>query len=253
MLKDWLERVFSPSLIAVVHIPKTGGSSLNSILTQWSAQGRPHCEGFLGNTEELGRLVRDIPWLSGHVPLPVLRTALLSTTRRRLHFYTVLREPTSQIASHYNWLIEIQHRGEAFFEGHPREIKAMSRVIRESDNRDTGAITRNLEQFGHLFLNQQFRMAIGGQTEIDVGSQVAQVAREYRMIGTEYSFDELAFRITGERGAQPVRENTSRYHFDPHVFRSPPVQAFLRERHAADYQLYEWVRYREKEARKSGS
>ena len=129
----------------------------------------------------------------------------------------------------------------------------MSRVIRESDNRDPGAITRNLEQFGHLFLNQQFRMAIGGQTEMDVGSQVAQMALEYRMIGTEHSFDDLAFRITGKRGGQPVRENASRYHFDPHVFRSPPVQAFLRERHAADYQLYEWVRHREKAERKSGS
>lgn len=110
-------------------------------------------------------------------------------------------------------------------------------MIRESVNRDPGVINRDLEQFGHLFLNQQFRMAIRGQTEMDIGPQVEQVAREYRVIGTEHSFDEIAFRITGKRSGQPVRENVSRCHFYASVFRSTPLQAFLQERHAADYWL----------------
>ena len=249
MLRRWLDRISREPLTVFVHVPKTGGSTVNRILRESLGEGRDHCEGFWSDPKQVGDAARACRWLSGHLPRDEMEAALVGVSGRRLEFFTVLREPAAQVASQYNWLMEIQFRGEAFFKSHPPEIQAMSREIGASRNEDVSVVIGNLRRHRPLFLNQQSRLVLGsGGDGVTSESEIRERLRAYRSIGTEHTLLGLAGQMIGEKVSVVPQENTSPYHFDPAVFETSAMREFLAVEHAADLSLYATARGLERSA-----
>jgi hypothetical protein len=225
-------------LIVYIHIPKTAGSTVNHILHRWDPAGVSHCEAIINDPARLRAAASKISWISGHVARGPMVKALRAVTDRPLRVFTLLREPTAQIASHYNWLIEIFHRGAAFYDGHPAQIREISETIRASDNSDPAVIMANLNRYKGLFLNQQSHVALTDPTSWFGAGMQAQLDA-YEGIATESGLQDLLWRMTGEQTVlADRRENESGYHFDRSLFFGPQMQDFLRGRHAFDFKLY---------------
>lgn len=235
------------TLAAFVHVPKTAGSMINAQLHRSGMIGQDHIEAWRGKQELAKARLRKLDWVSGHVNFPEMRAMLSAATPRPLQFYTALRDPVQQIASHYNWLIEIHHRGQQFYESHPPNIRGISERIRATDHSKPEAIIAQLDAAPGLFLNQQCRTILGE----NLGDMSAEMLRSrlavFHYVATEKTLPELLNRLIGNNVSDLTRENTSSYHFDAGVFRSPELVAFLEERHAADMALYGFIASRSSE------
>lgn len=221
-------------LVVYVHVPKTAGSSINHALKGWG-KGLDHIERHKGDPEKFLRLADQLDWMSGHI-----RTAefakLLEGLDRPVRWFTSVREPSRHVASHYNWLIEIFHKGEEFYEGHNVHAKRISETLRASDNNDPEIVVANLKRFKNLFLNLQSRFLEDPDYEGEMDGR-------FEFICDDSDIDTLLARIgAGARGVP--QENRSSYHFDKAVFRTPRLQAFLQEANKLDYAAYDRVRQR---------
>lgn len=231
-------------LKVLVHVPKTGGTTLNRLLQAWNPNGIVHCESIIRDPEELSRKLPGLAWISGHVSLERMRKALSGQTDRELKFYSVMREPTRQIASHYNWLIEIYHRGEVFYQNHSPLVQRISGEIRAADNKDPEEIIRFLRKYKRLFQNQQSRMILPDPTAKIDKQMIARAIGEYEFICTDNDFGEIARRLTCDGVHHIEKHNSSKYHFDAELFRTPPMQDFLRKFNRNDAVLYRVVQSR---------
>lgn len=226
-------------LIAFVHVPKTAGSMVNHVLARLDLPGQDHVESWLADPAARVEALAGLSWVSGHVPRPALAGLLSGMTARRLRFFSVVRDPVEQIRSHYNWLIEIFHRGEPFYGNHPDIIKTISESIRGTDNTDPEQIRAQILRWPGLFLNQQARVVFGEDgIRLDGPAMAARLRSDYEFVAREEGLAELIRRITGQEAPELPRVNDSRSHFDPAVFRTPGMIEFLQTRHAADFRLY---------------
>ena len=224
-------------LIFFVHVPKTCGSTINAILHEELADGVSHCESIIANDTALAEAAATVDWMSGHVDLSTAQRRLAATTDRPVRFFTCLREPTAQVMSHYNWLIEIYHRGGDFYEKHPAAIKLMSETIRGS-RVDASGIIANLERYAGLFRNCQSRMVLGANFDWDAEALHKRLS-EYEAISPDSSgLSSLLSQMLGrDFSIADRRENVSSYRFDSRVFESEAMQAFLRQWNVLDHML----------------
>lgn len=224
------------ALIAHVHVPKTAGSAINSILRRYVGRGRDHIQGLLDDTQFLPSLVSENLWLAGHIPAPRFHAAL-DRLGTRARFITSLREPVAHVASHYNWLIEIGHRGEAFLNGHPPDILEIHQRIKSSDNSDPSVVIRNLTSNPGLFLNCQASYIVGAGVAADEARFAEALAQFDALIFSDDLAGGLNSLILNEE-IRPDMTNSSSYHFDKSVFKTPELRDFLAERNSADALLW---------------
>lgn len=228
-------------LIFFVHVPKTAGSTVNAHLKQAMPNGRAHCEAIINNPAALKQAAESMDWLSGHVDLTRARNNLSAVSNRPVRYFACLREPTKHVRSHYNWLIEIFHRGESFYENHPAVVKEISARIRGTDNSDPLGIIANLKKNSMLFLNFQSRISLGNGFRWNSGA-LHQQLDTYEMIACEDGLGALIERMTGSPVSTLSRANEARYHFDPAVFQTPELQEFLKRNNTLDDIIYHIVR-----------
>lgn len=231
-----------PDLIAHIHVPKTAGTTINAALAHALGPGRDHIQPLLSDPGAFAAVVAESRWIAGHVPLPRMQAALRAAgvTAR---YVTALRKPVSHVASHYNWLIEIGHRGRAFLQGHPPEIRDMHHQIAASDNSDPLVVIRNLETYTGLFLNCQARHVIGPQFAL-AETSFADGLGAYDSILFPNDIRAGLSRLLPGQSFAPAEKNASRYHFDPRVFTHPALRLFLRDRNRADEALWTIARAR---------
>jgi hypothetical protein len=228
-------------LTVFVHVPKTAGSTVNDYLIRSKTPGERHVERWIDNPDAARSRIKGLDWVSGHVAFPAMRSRLAAATSRRLDFHTVIRDPLRQIMSHYNWLIEIYHRGPGFYEDHPEHIKQISQSIRAADNNDPAKVIEQIQLAPGLFLNQQIR-TVHGQIPDDLSDATFRdILSVYRDLAWEDTLPRFVETISGLPYDAARRENTSPYHFDRAVFSSPVMQDFLQRHHAADMALYRHV------------
>lgn len=232
----------STHLIAHVHVPKTAGTAINAVLGKVLGSGLDHVEAVIDDAAALGASAPGARWIAGHVPAPKFRDRLtkIGVSAR---WITALREPMEQVASHYNWLIEIGHRGETFLKGHPMAIQQIHHRVASSDNNDPRVIMQNIEAHPGLFLNCQARYVVG-----------ADFARpEVSFAAALDAFDAVIFShdvAEGLAGLLPVSDvvaehrNVSPYRFDRAVFDDGRLRRFLRDRNRADEALWAVARER---------
>lgn len=235
-------------LVVHVHVPKTAGSAVNALLGRHLGPGHDHVQNHPGGAAALGPALDRFEWISAHMPRPDFETAL-DRVRRELRWIVALRDPRRQIASHYNWLIEIGRRGMPFYLGHPPHIREIHRRIAASDNSRPDAVIANLEKNPGLFLNMQARFALGTARLRRAEDIAAQLERYDAVLTDDRLVEGLRPLVPGVRPLED-RVNASRYHFDAAVFSHPEVEAFLAERNAADLALWRYVTARQDPERK---
>jgi hypothetical protein len=227
-------------LMAFVHVPKTAGSTINSILSQRLRFGVEHCEKIVDDPKALGKGIGRLQWISGHVNYTHLSQRLKAVTDRSIHFYSIMRNPTQQVMSHYNWLIEIFHRDAKFYDQHPDDIKQLSERIRKTDHSNPEAIAALLRDYAGLFLNVQSATILGSNFNWNSGLIMRRLSL-YRFVGTERDVPQLIEIMTGKPAKLVRRRNVSPYHFDKGVFEEPHLRNFLMRRNFLDWSLYEAI------------
>lgn len=240
----------SKHLIAHVHVPKTAGTAINAMLGKMLGSGHDHVEAVVENGAVLRSSALGARWIAGHVPAPKFRDRL-SKTGVAARWITALREPIAQVASHYNWLIEIGHRGEAFLKGHPIAIQQIHHRIATSDNSNPRVVQQNIEAHAGLFLNCQARYVVGAEFARPETSYAAALD----------AFDAVIFSddiAAGLASLFPVSDlaaehrNVSPYRFDRAVFDDGRLRRFLRDRNRADEALWAVARERVHASRRRG-
>ena len=228
-------------LVCFVHVPKAAGTSINSHLRQWSLRGVAHVERFAAVPSRAGCLVPRCDWVSGHLSFEKWRGFLdRYAAGRECRLFGVIRDPTAHVAAHYNWQIEIFHRGERFYEAHPQAIRDLSARIRATDHSDPAQVVAALGEAPAIFSNLQARYLLGD--DIDLGGAIAETRfAEYARIETTQELSFLIAAMTGNRPATVARANESRWHFDRAVFGEPEVQSFLSRFNARDIMLFNRV------------
>jgi hypothetical protein len=227
-----------------VHVPKTAGSTVNEYLKRSGAPGASHVEAWVDKDTSASENLLRLDWVSGHVPFPKMRARLSANTFRNLRFFTLMRDPVKQLMSHYNWLIEIHHRGGAFYDNHPVRIKEISQSIRSADNNNPMSIIAQIEATPRLFLNQQSVFILGTVPQDVSEATLKERLSVYNQVATESELPELIKRISGVSYEDSRRENVSPYHFDTSVFESDALKAFMQERNATDNTLYRYLKNR---------
>ena len=232
--------------IAHVHVPKTAGTAIDGALQTALGPGRHHVEGIIEENATFVGVVNNSNWISGHVPEPKLR-AEIAKVGRKAHFVTALREPFAHVASHYNWLIEIGHRGDAFLHGHPPAIIEIHERIKTSDNTDPDVIIRNLHMNPRLFLNCQSMYVLGTGAPSTVASLSASLDRYDGLVFSDDIKGGLSAAIPNIE-FDPKEKNASPYHFDRDIFGDPKLVRYLEEKNASDLALWNFANdnYRER-------
>ena len=263
-------------LSVLVHIPKTAGSTVNDALLDafarrhnpavWRlarsvlpqgirgnpvavrhlgrhlARGCSHVGTYLDRSDLFDRHLSRSDWVSGHIPRDTF-DAHLARIGRPGRFATVLRDPIDQVASHYQWWIEIHHRGPLRYWRYAPFWRDLSRRIRATDNADPTAIIPILSLHHTLFLNIQTTYVAGSRDRLTEVEAKAALDR-FAAVGIGSDITPVVRALTGQDHDRVAHVNASRSRFDRAVFRTPEMQAFLHDHHAADLVLYEVAKKR---------
>lgn len=226
----------SSPLIFFVHVPKTAGSAINAMLKEHEPNGADHQEHLFEDKAALKKAAESFAWMSGHVDFSIASKRLAEATDRPVRFFTCVRDPAKQVASHYNWLIEIFHKSPQFYAGHPPVLREISSVLRAGPF-DLDTVIGNLSAYQVLFLNGQSRFVLGSAFDWNVPELGSQLAR-YEKIATSSEASALVSAMLGRDVDAATRVNESRYHFDPSIFDQPDMRRFLAQWNARDEVLY---------------
>lgn len=228
-------------LICFVHVPKAAGSSVNSHLRDWSWRGLDHVERFAHKADIACRRVRRCDWISGHLSYEKLDAFLdVTAPDRQKKLIGIMRDPVGQVAAHYNWQIEIYHRGQRFFDAHPQAIRDLSDRIRSTDHATPDQIISTLSSAPALFANLQSRFLLGNEIDLS-GPKAAARFRTYTTLQRTEALPQLIKIATGVRPNTVAQSNISRWHFDRAVFQSPAILEFLRHFNGHDETLYDQI------------
>ena len=231
--------------VAHVHVPKTAGTAINGALEAALGPGRHHVEGIIDDPATFAQAATESAWVAGHVPIPRLRAAIEALGIKAM-YVTALREPVSHVASHYNWLIEIGHRGEAFLNGHPPQIQALHKKIASTDNSNPHAIVTNLAQHAGLFLNAQAKHVIG-ESYADPTLSYTESLSGFAGVFLPGISPQKWLEFIPDAPIEP--RNVAKAHFDRKVFKHPAIRSFLRDRNRFDEAL--WAVAQDVETRRS--
>jgi hypothetical protein len=253
-----------------VHIGKTAGSTLNALLLEhharvahpaiWAAvcavvpqgvrdnalvnrhlaralgRGYPHLEFLERSPVRRDRMLAECQWVSGHVQRRCW-DGWLADAARPVAYHTILRDPVAQVASHYQWWIEIHDGNPLRYWRYGRFWRGLSARIRATDNSDPRAIIAILAEHHSLFLNLQTDYVLGPRASLTETEARAALGR-FESIGVDADFGEVFTAMTGAVAPLPRQANRSRAAFDRAVFDTAEMRAFLAERNAADIALY---------------
>jgi hypothetical protein len=231
-------------LIAFVHVPKTGGTTVNRVLWECSHRGLQHyAEGIA--CPQLLDAARHNDWLSGHIPREVFATSLIWLDRP-IEYFSAVREPISQILSHLNWQFEIHCRGPDFLREYPCPRLEFSEDVRATDFSKTSSIIALLLRRAEHFFNLQALYIVGWEYSTISDSELARRVASFSYIATELDLPAL-YRAFGfatlPSGCNELRENQSqKYHFDTSLFQSQEILDFLAQHHSHDFRVYNCVR-----------
>lgn len=225
-------------LLIYVHAPKAAGSSVNLFLHNKCGRGVSQCQNLLASPKKWYRAVQYNDWISGHIAWNKFNAHIEEVTERSLRYFATVRDPVAQICSHYNWLIEIFHRGEAFYDNHAPNLKEVSEQIRAADNSNPEAVIAILDRHSGLFLNLQSRFILGDDIDLS-SSAFDQRYEKYEMICATSELEHLFKHLGPNKRPDVTRENTSTYHVDPEIFKAPQLRGFLNVHNAHDLRLFE--------------
>lgn len=231
-------------LIAYVHVPKAGGTTVNEVLWSCSPRGLKHYQEGVPRPELLDVALRN-DWLSGHIPREVFASALIWLDRP-IEYFSAVREPVAQLLSHLNWQWEIHNRGPERLRGYPRPRLALSEQVRATDFSKSSSIIGMLLRLKRNFLNCQASYILGAEYNTISDGELARRVASFTYIATEHDLPAL-YRAFGfaalPKESSKLRENAAqRYYFDTTIFQTKEIIEFLAEHHSHDFRVYDCIR-----------
>lgn len=224
-----------------VHIPKTGGSSVNKTLNHVLGNGIEHVENKIQTLDFNSKLV-NLNWISGHVPIRKYNALLPKNNNYK--FITIVRKPTSQIISHIKWQFAIYEKGRHFFQSHSKENQKIALDAMSLDYKDPDALIGFLLKNKGLFLNFQSNFILAKLNRGRVDPKI--LLNDLKQFDFICTTDTIYEMLPNYLGAQKiVREETenknSKTYFDEKIFEHKKVVNFLSSHNSTDIDLFNFV------------
>ncbi len=156
--------------IFFMHVPKTGGSTVNRFLAAQVPRDRAIVQAQHGFS---ALDPSDYDLISGHLSYP---DAMAKPGLEAFCAVTVLRDPVAQLASHLDWVaLQVRHWRQLWAMRRNPEIRALGRKLNGLDLSDPGALDRFLSasetpRERAFFDNCQLRYLLGIDPSMPVGA-----------------------------------------------------------------------------------
>jgi len=209
--KTVFERRKTKQTAVFMHIPKTAGTSFNTLAQTFYPKGSTINHIELIPTRDYKGLAGSHHYISGH-----LRYGLLREYFRPEHtaFYTIIREPYRQLHSHLKWMIQTaENPDERFFKATNETICLLGKKLAEIDFssiRSIETFVTSLEDLEAAFLdNVQTRYFLDDQpsrvvlNDLDTALSNASL---FELIGTTEHYDHFVRRF---KAVNDIRGNTT--------------------------------------------
>jgi len=185
------------------HIAKTGGTTVNDILSRNFDKKyiRVHIEGNKDWSKTQIEKFQTYNYISGHIGIKSISKFI---NLNNFYNITLLRDPIQQLISHINWVYNISEDPTSkFFLSHTQEIKELSLFMRELDfnnEKHVQSFVKNIPNEGRfIFDNCQTRYFLGNPRVTKVDKQSYKEAKEtmklFDHIGTLTNFDKFISQI----------------------------------------------------------
>jgi len=236
-----------PQLVVYVHVPKTGGSTLETVLLRGCPRGSVRIAGNVfrnedGTLERVRRLAdpkKRVQVVTGVTPYGLLRAHLPENSR----YVTVLRDPVDRTLSHYYWLIGSRAEGSQKYatrEG-PRLLPPPTAET---------SLEQMLEEGVYLLDNMATRMLCGrespfGELSADALESAKQNLREgFELVGITERLEESIVLLQRMLGLGLVPYTSEKVNRDrPRLEEVPEEERALVEEHnRLDLELYALAR-----------
>ena len=183
-----------PRTAVLMHIPKTAGTSFNTLAQTVYPKGTAISHIELIPQSKYGLLAENYNYISGHLRFGTLRDCLDS---EHIDHYTILREPYGQLHSHLKWLIQTAaSTDDRYFKVTNPVIYGLGVKLSQVEFADKESLTefvRNLNSVEAAFVdNLQTRYFLENHPERikpnDVETALAN-SRKFKLIGTTENYE----------------------------------------------------------------
>jgi len=219
-----------------LHIPKTGGESVNHLFRQSRAQEQyvEHMENLESSIIGHGFL-EGKTYVSGHIPFPRVRHLFGKPSGWSL--ITFVRDPFAHLLSHLSWTRNL-FSSPAVFSKVPPEIQRVSRIMSETDFNDFASLEAFFKDMPSealcLFDNRQVRYFSDPDDYASVSEgdcrKAMETADQFDYVGLFEDFDHsmrmLIDRLPFEVSADAIPHKNKR---NPKIIRDESLLPALRE------------------------
>lgn len=231
-------------LIVHVHVPKTAGTTVRTILAVCSPFGRDGVEFSSNDRQPFDDIARKSDWIAGHVLRDDLARRLI-WLNRPVEYFSRVRDPLRQLLSHLNFSFE-RYSWQNYHNSFSLEEQRLDADVMATDFSNPVAIMALLFRHADLFLNNQSHLVLGSDFADLSDDEVEVKLTSYAYVASEDDLPEL-YRAFGfaqlPEGVDEVRKNIAkRYYLQSPIFESPQLREFLARHHKHDFRLYAAVR-----------
>lgn len=259
-LSTWLKRSPSPrrsfsirkksaETVVFMHIPKTAGTSFNTLAQTLFPGGSAISHIELVDTQSYPALLQNYRYISGHLRFGLLKHHFGCP---QTVFYTIVRDPFKQLHSHLKWMIQTaQNPEEKFFKATNKIIYRLGLRIADVDfssRRSLEIFVNSLDDLEAAFLdNIQARYFLDDQPQrvcVDDMKTILANASRFRLIGVTERYDDFVDRFKNENdldGTANLQQLNISKSTDLFDYRNEATQEILKPLVTFDLRLYRRV------------
>ena len=229
------------SLIAYIHVPKVGGTTIREYLREHGGPGAEFETDDNGNVIQPGH-VPQYNWVAGHVQLArVMRVC--QSFARPIQYFGSIRQPKVRLASYFNHRLAQLENGELPLDPGPVSgiHRDFFRVLRATDFQSVASVCALLLVSKHAFVDQTAKLMGRDWLKprpsddfIDAGLSVFTLLAEHDR--PDRLIEAFGFGHAGDAARRHL--NIGTYRFDPAILDDPQVASVLGEKMETENRVY---------------